>query len=103
MDFFGLGLLLSVGFIYIRFLMRLDARIRYLFFISAGLYVTGAVVIESIGAAVWNGTLESFPLGQTWPRMILYEELLEMIGTILLIHTHLRVLALDEAPYARPA
>jgi hypothetical protein len=101
--FFGLALLLSVGVVYLRFLLRLEKRTRVLFFISAGLYVTGAVVIESIGAAVWNGAIEAFPLGQTWPRMIVYEELLEMVGVILLIHTLLRVLALDEAPYATPA
>lgn len=100
--FFGLALLFSVGLIYLRFLLRLERRARTLFFISAGLYVTGAVIIESIDAAVGSGTIEAFPWGQTWHRMILYEELLEMIGVILLIHALLRVLALEKPPYTAP-
>ncbi|MFN3847669.1 MAG: hypothetical protein ACK4RZ_17895 [Paracoccaceae bacterium] len=101
--FFGLGLLLAVGLLYLRFLIRLERRVRFFLILSAGLFVLGAVVVESIGAAVWLGTLERFPLGQNWPRMILYEELLEMLGVILLIHTFLRVVALDEAPYTAGA
>ena len=92
-------ILISAGVLYFRFLFRLQRKFRLSFFISSGIFVTGTVVLESIGAAVWNGALEAFPLGQTWPRMILYEELLEMLGIILLIHTLLCIVALDESPY----
>lgn len=97
--FFGLSLFFSVAVLYLRFLIRFQRRVRLLFIFSAGFFVLGAVVVESIGAAVENDTLERFPLGQSWTRMIVYEELLEMFGVIALIHTFLRVIALDEAPY----
>ena len=98
--FFGLGLLLFVGLLYLRFLFRLERHIRVLFVLSALVFVTGAIAVESVGAAVDTGTLADFPLGQSWRRMIILEELFEMMGVILLIHTLLRVIALEHAPYA---
>jgi hypothetical protein len=101
--FFGLGLLLLVGLLYLRFLFRLERHIRVLIVLSALVFVTGAVAVESVGAAVDMGTLANFPLGQSWRRMIILEELLEMMGVILLVHTLLRVIALDHAPYTAAA
>ena len=96
---FGAALVMLVGLAYARFLVLLRRPLALLFVLSATLFLTGAVVIESIGAAVESGGIRRFPLGQTWHRMIAYEETLEMLGAILLIHTLLRVMALDTPPY----
>ena len=101
--FFGLGLLLIVGLLYLRFLFRLERHIQVLFVLSALIFVTGAVAVESVGAAVDMGTLTHFPLGQSWRHMIILEELFEMMGVILLIYTLLRVSALNHPPYAATA
>jgi hypothetical protein len=91
-----------VGIFFFSFFLKLQGRFRVLILASAVLFVSGAVIVESIGAAVEAGPLARFPLGQSWPRMVVYEELLEMLGVTLLIHTLLCILALDEAPYVRP-
>lgn len=90
-----------VGIFFVSFFLKLQGRFRFLMLASAALFVSGAVIVESMGAAVDAGALARFPLGQSWPRMVVYEELLEMLGVILLIHTLLRILALAEAPYVR--
>lgn len=96
---FGIALFMCVGGLYFRLLWVLRYTFSALFVASAGLFASGALVVEMIGAAVDSGALRAFPLGQTWTQMIAYEEVLEMAGIILLIHTILRILELKEAPY----
>jgi hypothetical protein len=96
---FGLTLVALVGLAYARLLILLRRRFALLLVMSAVLFLLGAVIVESIGAAVEGGSIERFPFGQTWPRMIAYEETLEMLGAILLIHTLLGILALKTSPY----
>jgi hypothetical protein len=96
---FGLSLVALVGLAYLRLLLKLRRSLAGLFILSAGLFLTGAVVIESISASAHLGSIDRLPFGQTFARMIAWVETLEMLGAILLIHTLLRVLALDAPPY----
>ena len=96
---FGLSLVALVGLAYLRLLLKLRRSLAGLFILSAALFLTGAVVIESISASAHLGSIDRLPFGQTFARMIAWEETLEMLGAILLIHTLLRVLALDAPPY----
>ena len=99
----GIVLVAVVGVSYARFLSRLKPLPMALFVLSAALFLGGALVIEMIGAAVASGALEWFPFGQSWTRMIAYEETLEMLGPIVLIHAILRILAAKEMPYRSSA
>lgn len=96
---YGLALIGVVGLANLRFLIRLRPVYAGLFLLSAAVFISGAVGIESIAAAVELGQLEQMPLGQSWPRMIAYEETVEMIGVVLLIYTLLRILADPVTPY----
>ncbi len=96
----GLAVVALIGMLYLRFLLRCRPEVRRLLVLSAGLFLTGAVIVESIGAAVESGRLAGFPLGLSWTWMIIAEEMLEMMGVILLIHTLLTVMAFDAVPAA---
>ena len=96
---FGVALLGVVGLAYARLLLWLRPRFALGFCVAAGVFVLGSVIAESVGAAVESGMLATMPLGLTWPRLIALEELLEMLGVILLIRTLLEILALGAAPY----
>ena len=101
---FGMALVTLVGVAYTRLLVRLRRPFALLLILSAAVFLLGAVVVESISASAHKGTIDRLPFGQTFARMIAWEETLEKLGAILLIHTLLRVLALDAPPYlARPA
>ncbi len=99
--FVGIGIVVVVGALYFRFLLRLRPIIAFLFVVSAAMFVVGAAGVESIGAALEQGQFERFPLGLNWAEMIMLEEAMEMLGVILLVHTLLRVLALGSSPYTR--
>jgi len=96
---FGVAFVTLVGLAYTRLLVRLRRPLAILFILSAAVFLLGAVVVESISAAAHKGSIDHLPFGQSWARMIAWEETLEMLGAILLIHTLLRILASDASPY----
>ena len=73
-----------VGIIYIRFLLYLPRRMAKLMILSAVIYVSGAIILESISANIWDMNDE--------PTLIFWivgsiEEFFEMSGVILFIYT----------------
>jgi hypothetical protein len=85
---YGLLLLAAVALIYVRFWWALPSDSRWLLILSAAVFTTGAVGIETIGGAADAGL---FRLGgSTWALLIGLEEALEMVGVILLIYMLLR-------------
>ncbi len=96
---FGLVFVAFVGVIYLRLLTKLRGTFARSFIFSAIVFISGAVVVESTGAAFENGMLTGMPFDQSWARMIAYEETLEMLGVILLIRTLLRILTFDAPLY----
>ncbi|NJP08635.1 MAG: hypothetical protein HC866_03470 [Leptolyngbyaceae cyanobacterium RU_5_1] len=82
---------LILGVVFLKFLLNLPQRIRTLFFVSAGLYLGGALILEMIEGAVASlygeGSIFDFLL-------VAIEEFLEKLGTILFIYallTHIRL------------
>lgn len=94
---YGIALVLVVGLLFFRFVMRLPARTRRAVFAAAAVYCAGALGVEMLGAAVEDRTLSGFPLGADWSQAIAVEEGLEMLGVILLIGGLLDFLALAPA------
>lgn len=78
--------------LYARFFFQLPPRTRLLFFIAAGLFLSGAVGAEALGGAVF----ESEGSGRNLPYVMLMtlEETLEMAGTILFLYALLRYVQL---------
>lgn len=70
--------------VYLRFLLQLPGKYRYLFILSGAIYVGGAVFIEAISANRWY--LDG---GLTFAYLAIatVEELMEMWGIILFIYT----------------
>lgn len=78
------------GLFFLKFLLRLPAKTRFLFFLAGFLYVGGAIVLELIGS------LFAFTYGlRSWTLIVSYhvEECLEMAGVIIFIFALLRYLA----------
>ena len=73
--------------------------------LAAGIFVSGAVGVEMMGAAYdYAGQVPgTFPLGLNWRRANALEEGLEMLGVILLIHVMLRFATDAGSPFHRPA
>jgi hypothetical protein len=81
-----------LGMIFLRFLLRLPARTRRAFLIAATLYIGGAIggeLMEGRYRAL-NGDVEDF----NFSMLATVEESLEMAGVIVLIHALLRFIAL---------
>ncbi|MCB9452937.1 MAG: hypothetical protein H6672_15965 [Anaerolineaceae bacterium] len=79
----GAAVVLVVGLIYGRFILRLPRQTRRLFILAGVLYVGGALVIEAISANQWylnDGTSLLFSATGT------VEELCEMLGVVVLIY-----------------
>jgi hypothetical protein len=85
MAFVGLFALL-----YLKFLFHLPATIRRLFFISAVVYVSGAIGLEMIGGMFWQETGPDTLLYQTTSTL---EELFEMLGIDLFVYALMSYLA----------
>jgi hypothetical protein len=73
----GVPLVALFGIVYVRFWWRLPARTRLLFVVAAGLYVGGAVVIESISA---NQYSQDGGSSFRYLAIATVEELCEMLG-----------------------
>ena len=79
----GIPFALIVGLIYLKFLLHLPMQTRLHFIFAAGLYVGGAIAIESISSNLWylnEGTSLKYSAVGT------VEEFFEMSGIILFIY-----------------
>ena len=99
----GAAFTLVIGAIYVRLLLRLKPAVALTIIAAAVVFLSGAVGVELIYAAVDKGHLASMPFGQSRLRMIIYEETLEMLGAVLLLRALLNVLAGDGSPYRSAA
>lgn len=91
--FYGVGLVAVAGLFFGRFILTLPRDTALTIVLAGAVFVTGALGFETLGALVELGTLKQFPAGLNWGRSIAIEEVLEMMGAVLLIvalHTHLR-------------
>jgi hypothetical protein len=80
-------LVLGVGLLLLKFMLRIDRRIAVGFVASGVIYISGAVGMEMMGSQ------EAFALGQSTVTFILLstiEEVMEMCGVILFINYVLR-------------
>ena len=101
----GLVFLGVVGLVFLRFLVALRPVNLVLLLLAAGVFVSGAVGVEMMGAAYDSGgrVPGSFALGLNWRRANALEEGLEMLGVILLVHVMLRFVTDAGSPFRRPA
>jgi hypothetical protein len=80
-----------------RFLLALDSRTRRNFFVAGAVYLTGAIVLEMVGARIW---VAEGPLTRAYFVGTTCEETLEMLGIALFTRA---ILAHHERlPEARP-
>jgi hypothetical protein len=86
----GIPLVILFGLLYLRFWLRLPPPTRALFALAGGLYIGGAVVIESISANQY-----ALDGGSSFHYMMIatFEELCEMLGVVVLIYALLDYLA----------
>jgi hypothetical protein len=82
---YGLVFLIAVAAFFGPFILSLPPRVRTLIGYAAAVFVSGALGIEMLSAAVESAGTD-FVLGLTWTAAIALEEGLEMFGVIILIH-----------------
>jgi uncharacterized BrkB/YihY/UPF0761 family membrane protein len=96
----GVPIAAAVGIVFMPFLRRLPRRVLLGIVLSAAVFLTGAVVAETMSGMVYYTSWRiTFP-GFTWARITVAEEWLEMLGVILLIATlrgHRRALLFKQA------
>lgn len=80
----GIPLALIVGAIFIPFLFKLPRFCQISFILAAAIYLTGAIVVESYSATIWAET--DYPT-LPYHAVSIVEELMEISGVILVIHT----------------
>lgn len=87
---------LVIALAYIKFLLHLPAKIRILFLLAGSMYVTGALLLEMVSARQ-----ESMYWGENMPGPVTifvnlvttFEELLEMMGVVVLVYALLLYIA----------
>ena len=84
--FAGFALVLLVAFLYIKFWLALPTATRWQLFLSAFLYLAGAIGFEIIGG--YHSS--QFGYDMTYRMLVLAEESLEMLGAAFAIYTFLR-------------
>jgi len=84
----GAGIVLVVGLLYLRWLCTLPRRTAILFFIAGTVFITGALVFETIGAFLAD---ESF-FNPSYLVAATIEEALEMYGILIMLFAVLDVL-----------
>ena len=86
--FIGIAFITVFLLIYLRFLKSLNKRVQFLFLLSAGIYILGALGLEIIGG-YWE-----FFQGKDFIHacLVSIEEFLEMFGIILFINTLLGII-----------
>jgi hypothetical protein len=85
----GAPLALVIALLYLRFLFHLPARTRNLFVLAGALYVAGALIVDPISAN-WYTPDEGITL--TYWAIGTVEELMEMLGVVVLIYALLSYL-----------
>jgi hypothetical protein len=86
---YGLGLM-ALGLLYLKFYLKLPKDTRILMFVAAVLFVGGAMGIEMLSGLI----IESLGKGVVYYIAVMFEEGLEMAGSIVLIYTFLRYIEL---------
>ena len=92
----AIGVVALAFAVFIPFLLALPKATAIGLLVSGGVFLSGAMGMETIGSLVEYGTLTQWPLGLSWNREFVAEEFLEMSGVILLAATirwHLHVIA----------
>ncbi|MBE0598012.1 MAG: hypothetical protein IH614_12150 [Desulfuromonadales bacterium] len=90
---YGLLVALLAG-VYLRFLYRLPAPTRNGFWLAAGLFLSGAIGLEMLGGRLYEH-LGGIP-DLRYSLVVTLEELLEMAGVLVFIHTLLRHLESEQ-------
>jgi hypothetical protein len=80
----GIPVALIVGAIFIPFLLRLPRFCQLSFVLAAAIYLTGAILIESYSATLYE--VVEYPT-LPYNAVSVVEELMEMFGVIIVIHT----------------
>lgn len=94
---YGGVLLLAVGLVFARFLLTRSLAVQIRIYLSAVVFVSGALAMEMIGAAVDSGFM-AYPPFLNQFRQIAIEEFFEMAGVTLLIHALLYAIAEADRP-----
>lgn len=94
---YGMTLVGFLIIVYSRFLLSLPAEVKFTIIVSAVVFLSGALGLEMLGAAVDSGEVE-FPAGLNWVRAVILEEFLEMTGIILLIYGLMRFMSKNRFP-----
>ena len=91
----GILAVIVVFIIYWKFLLSLPRKLQRLFIIAASLYVGGAIGMEMIGGLVLGNSshLDSYQNNILYILSISLEEILEMLGVILLIYSLLKYIS----------
>lgn len=82
--YYGIALLIAAGLLFLKFLLTLPPRTFLTLGIGAVLFIAGALGAEIFGANIIAGNIQ-FPSFLNWTRLIIIEEFLEMLGTIVAI------------------
>ena len=88
----GIVFVVAVALVFIRLIVQLPPPVRRLFILAALIYLSGAIVMETVGGhyvTVWGHDSLSYALCTT------AEELLEMMGVVVFIYALLRYLTQD--------
>ena len=89
----GLLMVMTVGLLFLRFLLRLPLRTRLLFILAAGIYVGGAIGMEMIGGILAEQTQFKGSFADQSQASIAYllaatvEELLEIAGVAIFAYS----------------
>lgn len=86
----------AAGVAFFRFWMRLDRRVRYVFLVSAVLYISGILILDEVAQMYYESDSKS---DWIFYLLITAEESSEMLGLILLIYGQMRNLALDGSSF----
>lgn len=90
--YYGLGFVAAAALVFGRFWLGLPPGLRFRLAVAAVVFLSGAIGVEMIEAAVEAPGSDVFPLGATWPQAVALEEGLEMLGAILLVAALARTL-----------
>jgi hypothetical protein len=82
----GIAFAAAFGAIYIRFLIHLPAGTRWLFLISAAVFLGGAIGVESFNAYLYEGYKAGNVPVDVYNKLTDLEELLEMAGILIFIY-----------------
>ena len=78
-------IVILAAFLFRGFLLRLERRTALRLVGAGAVFLAGAIGIESLGSLVEFKVIAGFPAGLSWHRSIALEEVLEMIGAVLML------------------